>query len=220
MMPLSVCSVTEMAHKSMGIREIVDAQPTMDYVRALFAKGMPVQSMADQSGLNTRTILGFINGYIATGRDYRRPVKRCTAETRAKVFALKFVPAWKPDGFRPDLLRGLRESKGLSRMALAKASGLCTETLQYWETGRSLPSRKNNIDTVLRVLGAEWEDVSGAKTTREVPADEYSMIFSEGVIDQDADYTPSYPCHVCRATFQSLLTLRTHPHPKKVKVSA
>lgn len=205
-----------MAHKSDGVRELVDAQQATDYVRALFAKGMPVQAMADQSGLNSRTILGFVNGYIATGQGYRRPVQRCTVETQAKIFALKFVPAWKPDGFRPDLLRGLRESRGLSRTVLAKASGLCAETLQYWETGRSLPSRKRNIDAVLLVLGAGWEDVSGAKAVSE---DDYSMVFSEGLIDQDADYAPDYPCHVCQATFRSLLTLRTHPHPRK-KVSA
>jgi transcriptional regulator with XRE-family HTH domain len=204
--------------KGVAHKELVDAQPAMDHIRGLAAKGMLLLDMAEDSGLNERTIRGFFNGYVQT-KGHRRPTSRCLPETLRIVLAIKFRTGWTGEGFRPDLMRGLRESKGFSRHALASAAGICPETIQYWETGRSLPKYKKKLDAVLLLLGATWEDVSGPVVTEQAAEDEYSVIFSEGLLGVDADYTPEYPCHVCGAPFRSLLTLRTHPHPKK-KVSA
>ncbi len=56
-------------------------------------------------------------------------------------------------------LRALRESRGWSRIRLANEVGVNPTTLQYWETGRSVPTRQNKLDSVLRVLDATYEDV-------------------------------------------------------------
>lgn len=63
-------------------------------------------------------------------------------------------------GFNGTLLRALRERKGYSRERLAKTvGGLNASTIQYWETGRSVPKRQNKIDAVLSVLDATLDDV-------------------------------------------------------------
>lgn len=63
-------------------------------------------------------------------------------------------------GFNGLLLRRLRERKGFSRQALASMVGdLNASTIQYWETGRSRPTRQNKLDGVLSVLDATLEDV-------------------------------------------------------------
>lgn len=63
-------------------------------------------------------------------------------------------------GFSGDKLRELRERKGWSRVALAEAVGdMNASTIQYWETGRSLPGREWKIDRTLSVLDAMFEDV-------------------------------------------------------------
>jgi transcriptional regulator with XRE-family HTH domain len=190
----------------------------MEHVRALYAKGMSSQAMADQAGLNDRTIRAYINGYIAVGDGQRRPVIYGTVVTLEKILALKFKRDWTAEGFRPDLLRAVRESKGFSRRALGRAAGICPETIQYWEIGKNLPSRKKNVDAVLAILGIGWEQVSGSGSGPEDDQDAFSMVFSDGVLDAEADYIPDYPCLVCGGTFRSRLMLAQHPHARK-KVS-
>lgn len=55
--------------------------------------------------------------------------------------------------------RELRERRGFSRQRLAQAVGLNASTIQYWEAGRSIPTRKNKLDLALRVLDATFEEV-------------------------------------------------------------
>lgn len=205
------------SHRSKGVQVLVDAQPVLDHVQGLAAKGMLVSDMAEQCGLSDRLVRGLFNGYYAAGNGIRRPVRRCTPETFRKAMSIRFRHTWTPEGFRPDLMRGLRDSKGLSRSALGEAAGICPESIQYWETGRSRPKYKKKMDAVLKVLGAGWEDVSGPVVVEAVVEDCYTMVFSDGVVDPMADYDPGYPCQICHIEFKSLLLLRTHPHPK-VKV--
>lgn len=204
-------------HKNRGLRTLVDRRPAGDYARNLHAKGMSYASMARQSGVSERVLHGLVEGWVPE-KGGRRPVERCSTETEAKVFGIRFRADWRPDGFSPEKFRGLRESRGLARYALAKAAGLCPETIQFWENGRSLPKRKKNIDTVLALLGAEWSDVSGPLVDVEEESDEFSMVFFDGVTDSLDDEVPDYPCLVCGGIFRSRLMLASHPHPKK-KVS-
>jgi len=63
-------------------------------------------------------------------------------------------------GFQPHLLRRLREKAGLSRTALgAMVWGVNESTIQYWEDGRSAPTRQFKLDRVLEALDATYEDV-------------------------------------------------------------
>lgn len=63
-------------------------------------------------------------------------------------------------GFSGTKLRELRERKGWSRVALAKEVGrMDASTIQYWETGRSVPEREWKIDRLLSVLDATFEDI-------------------------------------------------------------
>lgn len=61
--------------------------------------------------------------------------------------------------FSGELFRGFREGKGLSRERLAQKIGVNASTIQYWETGRSLPTRQNKLDLALRVLDVTLEEV-------------------------------------------------------------
>lgn len=56
-------------------------------------------------------------------------------------------------------LQELRERAGFSRVRLGRQIGVNPTTLQYWETGRSLPTRKGKLDLALRVLDATFEEV-------------------------------------------------------------
>ncbi len=196
--------------------ELVDASPAMAHVRALHAKGMRPDTIARHAGVNDRVIRGLIAGhYRSGGKIYN--VKRCSQEHLDSILAVPFEPRWDPTGFSREKFQRFRESKGVSRVSLAKLAGLNASTIQYWENGRSLPTRKNNFQAALQVLGASWEDVSDPVEPKEgiEPGDmldSYSMSFRD-------EYVPDYPCQVCRQTFRSRRLLAEHPHPKK-KVSA
>ena len=63
-------------------------------------------------------------------------------------------------GFNGLRLKALRERKGYSRVRLANAvGGLNASTIQYWESGRSRPSRQNKIDDVAAVLDVTLDDL-------------------------------------------------------------
>lgn len=62
-------------------------------------------------------------------------------------------------GFSGELLRQLRERRGMSRPALAASLNLNPATIQYWETGRNLPTRQFKLDEALNVLDGTYEDV-------------------------------------------------------------
>ncbi len=61
--------------------------------------------------------------------------------------------------FSGELFRQFREREGLSRVRLARKIGVNASTIQYWETGRSLPTRQNKLDLALRVLDVTLEEV-------------------------------------------------------------
>src|SRR5690606_9410224 len=61
--------------------------------------------------------------------------------------------------FSGALFRQLREGKALSRERLARQIGVNAATIQYWETGRSLPTRQNKLDLALRAMDAMLEEV-------------------------------------------------------------
>ena len=64
-------------------------------------------------------------------------------------------------GFDGELLRRLREKKGLTRPALAAlAPSVNPATIQYWENGRSKPARQGKLDEVLSALDATLDDVT------------------------------------------------------------
>lgn len=186
---------------------LVDASPAVRHAKALLAKGMEVVDMVKQCGLTDRVVRGFTRGEYVPGR----PIVRCQPKTLDIIMSIEFVKSWDPKDFVPEKFRVIRDAQGISRYSLAQASGVCSETIQYWETGRSLPTRVKNLEKVLNVLGAGLEDVTGPVT--DSLADDYEVIFlSRG----DADYAPDYPCHVCGTIFRSRRLLATHPHPKKV----
>lgn len=96
---------------------------------------------------------------------------RCGTEEGYRIHLRDGIPvcsACKPKavkkhllGFDGDLLRQLRESRGMSRKLLARTVGTVNETtLQYWETGRSKPQRQDKLDAVLLALDATVEDVT------------------------------------------------------------
>ena len=205
--------------KGVTVHDLVDAQPAIDYIRDLHSRGMLVKDMSEQSGLNDRTIWGYLKGFVSKGKG-PRPIDKCVPETLRRILAIQFVEGWTNEGFRPDLFRGLRESRGLPRHALAKASGICAETIQYWETGRNKPKDKRKVDAVLSALGASWGDVSTPPAEEVMSDDSFEMVLFDGFLDPEVDYIPDYPCLVCGGTFRSRVTLARHPHPKKVKVSA
>jgi len=62
-------------------------------------------------------------------------------------------------GFSGDLLRQLRERRGVSRLALAQGLNLNKATIQYWECGRNLPTRQFKLDEALNFLDGTYEDV-------------------------------------------------------------
>ena len=189
---------------------LVDAAPAVAHAKALAAKGMAVRDMMRQCGLSDRMIRGFAAGSYAN----HRPIVKCTPKTLAAIMSIEFVKSWDPADFVKEKFRALRDSKGISRYSLAQASGVCSETIQYWETGRSLPTRLGNLEKVLTALGAGLEDVTGPVTVEQ--ADDYQVMFAA---KGDADYAPDYPCHVCGIIFRSRRLLATHPHPAK-KVAA
>jgi len=51
--------------------------------------------------------------------------------------------------FQPDILKDLREKKGLSRPALAEIIGVSNVIVYFWEIGRKKPGLDN-----LRALGS------------------------------------------------------------------
>jgi DNA-binding XRE family transcriptional regulator len=61
--------------------------------------------------------------------------------------------------FDPASFRTLRERRGLSRPQLGKLIGVNPSTIQYWEAGRSTPTRQNKIDLALKALDGTYEDV-------------------------------------------------------------
>lgn len=55
--------------------------------------------------------------------------------------------------------REFRDKSGLSRNQLAARIGVNASTIQYWETGRSTPTRQNKLDLALRILDVTLEEV-------------------------------------------------------------
>lgn len=185
---------------------LVDAAPAVAHAKALVAKGMTIPDMVKNCPLGDRMVRGFAVGQYAPGR----PILKCTPKTLETILAIEFMKSWDPKDFVPEKFRALRDSRGIARYSLAKAAGVACETIQYWETGRSLPTRPANLEKVLAVLGAGFDDVTGPLTADQ--ADDYQVTY---VPKGDVDYAPDYPCHVCGIIFRSRRLLATHPHPKK-----
>jgi transcriptional regulator with XRE-family HTH domain len=194
--------------------KLVDAQPAMDHVRMLVGKGMTILDIIERTGLTSNTIHSLFSGVSNTHKK-NRPVKQCVESTLSIVLAVEFEPSWDPRVFRPEKFRGAREAQGLSRRTLGRSAGLCSETIQYWENGRSLPKRLSNLNKALRVLNLRLEDVTGPveDELEELLPDEER----EFVPDPVADVISDYPCAVCGGMFRSRTLLATHPHPKRQK---
>ena len=184
--------------------ELVDAAPAMQHVRMLSAKGMLAKDIAARAGVTDRVIYDMIRGKRPNGHN----VKCCSPDHSAAILAIEFAPSWTGEGFSPEKFKAVRESRNLSRKALGKLTGLNECTFQYWETGRSKPVRRANMEAALRALGAEWEDVSGpVEPVEESELDSFSMEFVD-------EFIPDYPCQVCGNTFRSRRLLAEHPHRK------
>jgi transcriptional regulator with XRE-family HTH domain len=63
-----------------------------------------------------------------------------------------------PQGLR---LRRLRQSAGLSQLALALKAGFAPNTIQRWEGGRSWPGSAN-LQKLATALGVRLEDLTGS----------------------------------------------------------
>lgn len=59
--------------------------------------------------------------------------------------------------FNPEVLRKLREERGLTRAELEAKSGVDRDTFYAWESGRRVPSARR-LAQVARVLGARLDD--------------------------------------------------------------
>ena len=59
--------------------------------------------------------------------------------------------------FNPEVLRRLREERGLTRAELEAMSGVDRETIYAWEAGRRVPSARR-LAQVARALGAKLDD--------------------------------------------------------------
>lgn len=197
--------------------ELVDASPAMDHIRALRSKGMPFRAIADAAGVTDKIIRDLHAGERRnSGKVYQ--VRQCSPKNLAGILAVRFVPGWDPAGFSGVRFREVRESRNMSRPAVARLAGLNESTLIYWETGRSMPTRRPNIEAALKVLEASWEDVCGPPGPAWQPAEPPDLdAYSETFVDE---YIPDYPCQVCGHTFRSRRLLAQHPHPKKEKPNA
>ena len=194
--------------------KLVDAQPAMDHIRMLVGKGMLIVDIIERTGLGSNTINSLYSG-VSNTHQKARPVKRCVESTYDTILALEFEPSWDPASFRPEKFRGAREAQGLSRRTLGRASGLCSETIQYWENGRSLPKRLGNLLKALRALNLRLEDVTGPVEDEPAVAAEASDFEWEYTPDPVADVISDYPCGVCGGIFRSRTLLATHPHARK-----
>lgn len=190
--------------------DLVDASPAREHVQLLTAKGMPGRQIAKKAGISARTIYELLHGTRRTGGKVYQ-VKRCSPENLERILSVELEVAWDPAAFSPEKFRGVRESRNLARLGLARLAGLDQGTIQHWETGRSKPRRRENLEKALNALQATWEDVSGPPVAAE-ETDSYSMEFRDEEI-------PDYPCLVCGNLFRSRRLLAVHPHPKK-KVTA
>lgn len=200
-----------MGHQPSRTNPNVDAGPVMAHVRALSAKGMPLPLIVERSGVAQRSVYGFLHGFVVRN-GARHQVKQATASAAAAVLAVEFEPGWNPEGFSPEKFKQLRESRNLSRRSLARLTGLTEWTFQYWEQGRSVPTRKANVDAALKALHAEWQDISGPAVQPD--ADEYEVTFRP---NPEEDLIPNYPCGVCGNIFRSRTLLARHPHPRRVE---
>jgi transcriptional regulator with XRE-family HTH domain len=192
--------------------KLVDAQPAMDHVRMLVGKGMTILDIIERTGLTSNTIHSLFSG-VSNTHQKNRPVRRCVESTEKIILDLEFEPSWDPASFRPEKFRGAREAQGLSRRTLGRTSGLCSETIQYWENGRSLPKRLSNLNKALRALNLRLEDVTGP--VEDEPSEEASDVEWEYTPDPVADVISDYPCGVCGGIFRSRTLLATHPHARK-----
>jgi len=59
--------------------------------------------------------------------------------------------------FNPEVLKRLREKRGLTRAELEARSGVDRETIYSWESGRRCPSARK-LAQVARALGARLDD--------------------------------------------------------------
>jgi len=59
--------------------------------------------------------------------------------------------------FNPEVLRRLREERGLTRAELEARSGVDRDTIYAWESGRRTPSARR-LAQVARALGARLDD--------------------------------------------------------------
>lgn len=176
------------------------------------AKGMSVGLISRAASISERTARGLFDGYLIKSGGRRVPTARITASVHEAILAVEFEEAWTPKGFSGQRFREIRESRNLTRRGLAKLTGLCPETFQYWENGRSVPTRQRNVDLALTVLQAEWRDVCDPVVQEESGFDEYEAAFT---VDPEADVISDYPCGVCGNTFRSRTLLARHPHPRK-----
>jgi transcriptional regulator with XRE-family HTH domain len=193
--------------------KLVDAQPAMDHVRMLVDKGMTILDIIERTGLTSNTVHSLFSGVSNTHKK-NRPVRQCVESTLSIVLAVEFEPSWDPASFRPEKFRGAREAQGLSHRTLGRTSGLCSETIQYWENGRSLPKRLGNLNRALHVLNLRLEDVTGP-VEDEPAAEEAADVEWEYTPDPVADVISDYPCGVCGGIFRSRTLLATHPHARK-----
>ncbi len=195
---------------------LVDPGPAVDRVRALVAKGMPVGLISRAASISERTARGLLDGYLIKSGGRKVPTARITMSVREAILAVEFEEPWSPKGFSGQRFREIRESRNISRKGLGELTGLCPETFQYWETGRSLPTRQKNMDLALTALQADWQDVCTPPVAEETELDEYVEVYSA---DPLGDLINDYPCCVCGNIFRSRALLAQHPHPRK-KASA
>lgn len=128
------------------------------YVRGFALKhgGVPRECW-DEDTIDDPEALPDWTGYCGTGlgmavhrRDGIPPCEPCK-----KAFT-RGVPY---PGFNGERLKELRLKAGYARVPLAKLAHLHESSIQYWETGRSIPQRMGGLDRVLSVLDATYDDV-------------------------------------------------------------
>lgn len=146
--------------------KLEDSQPaefgiperSVRYVRTFARKlGGVSRGCWDEDTIDDPEAIPDWTGYCGTGlgmavhrRDGIPPCEPCE-----KAFT-RGVPY---PGFNGERLKELRLRAGYARVPLAKLAHLHESSIQYWETGRSIPQRMGGLDRVLSVLDATYDDV-------------------------------------------------------------